>query len=166
MTGVATSLKHRDHSWYEIRDPNKRDITFIVDSWIRSLLQRMTPFDRREIKGETLYPLVAKMTRMGKFLVAIKPNEFTGWNGNVAVIQDDLIIGWICGNPETSDVYYVYVKDPYRGRGVATELVQRLCGTQRVTVWARVDIQMRESLYRKGWKCAPHWPYFRLMECK
>jgi predicted GNAT family acetyltransferase len=104
---------------YTIRDYNpKTDEAFVVDTWIRQI--RSLPIFR--LMDDSKFRLAKRIVHT---LIAKYPPK-------VACAPDFeyQIRGWCCGRADTKRpvVHFTYVKLPWRGNGIAFDLVQSVIG--------------------------------------
>ena len=97
------------------RDPVPADVPFILDSWIRSF--RESPWagcvPNNQFYDVTRSAIEGLLERGAKLVVACSR------------VDSDQILGWACTEKVRGGdaAHFVYVKDPYRRRGLATELL-------------------------------------------
>lgn len=105
---------------------SRDELHFVLQSWLRSLRQLSRYY--REISKDIYF---REQQRIVKNIIS---------RGNVLVVSpkadDNIIIGYIVHQIKNANaiiVHYVYVKNEYRGNGIATSLLNRVAdGKQNI----------------------------------
>jgi len=125
-----------------IRKATEADLPLIYSSWIRSY---RTGKARKGLPGrggvryaESQHQIVTRLLSRSDVRVACYAKN------------PQLILGWVCLEPETSTVHYVYVKSAYRGLGVVRDLLGTL-------LWqpCRYSHKTRKVRAMEGWVYHP-----------
>jgi ribosomal protein S18 acetylase RimI-like enzyme len=69
----------------------------------------------------------------------------------LAVLKEepDEYMGFVCGS--AGHLYYVYVKYAYRRDGIASALIEKVCGDKGRYHWETEKVGFLKALERKGW---------------
>lgn len=100
----------------DFRPARPSDVPFILDSWIKSF--RESPWagvvPNNQFYDVTRSAIEGLLERGARLVVACSKAD------------PDQILGWSCTEKVRGGdaAHFVYVKDPYRRRGLATELIQ------------------------------------------
>jgi hypothetical protein len=94
-----------------LRDPSDEDVPFVLNSW---LMSARNVGDNRHMSNDTYF------TNFRAECVKKLKNGFVAIACNPELPSQ--IYGWVAVS-ENMDLHYVYVKEPYRKRGFASELV-------------------------------------------
>lgn len=121
------------------------DVNFVLDSWIRSYRESpwagVVPNHRFfEVMHEAIEGLIARGTKVVVACAKTDTTRILGW-----VAYERLHDGVAC--------HYVYVKDPFRRRGLATELLKH--ATAQVDARHFYTFRTRQSAYFPGWQYEP-----------
>lgn len=112
-----TRLDPELHALVEFRSATADDMAFVLDSWLKSF--RTSPW--AGVIPNNLYHEVTQaavndlIVRGARIIVA-------GVRG-----KPDRILGWVCVEALKGDAavcHYLYVKDPYRRRGLGTHVLE------------------------------------------
>lgn len=97
-----------------IRPASPSDMAFVMDSWLRSFGKGRT-WVFRGVQGDRFYTghrkVVDNIVKRGVVLAACLEEV------------PDAVLGWICVEPNC--IHYVYVKNKYRRKKVASELLRQ-----------------------------------------
>lgn len=133
----------------QFRPANAGDMAFVYDSWIKCW--RESPWagvvrnnDIYEVTRSVIQDLLA---RGAKIEVACARHDETR------------ILGWACTEriPNGFVAHFVYIKDPFRRRGLASELLERAHGPSPVQGLPRLyyTFRTRGSAHFPGWTHCP-----------
>lgn len=134
-----------------VRPPTTADTRFIVDSWSKSLRDRLEPEETTVLQhGRLLAAMHRVLSRPGvTVLVAEQPGS------------EDPVVGWVVAHRNPATAWYVYVKRRARRQGVARMLVGAAVGPAGDSVLAmampRAALgRVVNRLRQRGWRFAAH----------
>lgn len=122
---------------------------FVVSSWVHSYSE--TAWNQAGVKGECLDGdiVLEYLRKLVKRL--LRDNQV-----RVAVLEADrdTFVGWVCGDPKTQTIHYVYVKEAWREQGIAGDLVRELVKADagRYTFMSHKHPGFRRAVERLGWQ--------------
>jgi hypothetical protein len=126
-----------------IRDLKSTDLNFIYSTWLRGVFYGNDFFN--QVDKEAFfdnYPAVLHKIIADKETVV-----------KIACLEDDddVILGYIVGNPETKALHYAFVKDAWRKNRIATKLLSN-ANIRLVTHLTKIGDVIRKKM---EWKFNP-----------
>lgn len=123
---------------------------FVVDSWVSSYHE--TACDQLGITIEK------KMDRsvVREYLRAQVHRLLGEFTLRIAYLEgdEDTFVGWVCGDPRTQTIHYVYVKSAWREQGIASHLIRQLvpAAAGRYTFGTHKHAGFMRTMECKGWR--------------
>lgn len=136
-----------------VRPATGDHLWFVVNSWIRSY--------RNGCEWAAKIPGVVYFSDYGHRGLIVKTLARTNVETLIVGPEDDasFIHGWICYEPgPTPLLHYLYVKDYYRGKGLA-RMLTRAAGLERGDVVCSHETRASESWKRAGRQIDYRNPY-------
>jgi GNAT superfamily N-acetyltransferase len=133
----------------QLRDIQPGDVRFVLDSWAKSF--RASPWAGvipnhlyYDVFHESVEQLLARGTKIQIACAKHDPSRILGWVATEKVRDGQA-------------VHFIYVKDPFRRRGLASHLLEQTVGTQDREGRYFYTYRTRDSGYLFGtdWTFAP-----------
>lgn len=117
-----------------IRTAEAKDHGYVLASWLESWRSQVAPGAKPKAWADALGPDVASRMRAGRLVVACDVDDA------------DRLYGFACGKP--GRLWYVYVRETRRRRGLASRLVEELGAIESCSVMVP---SMQLAAARRGW---------------
>ena len=106
---------------FRIRSSTKNDVSFVYATWLKSYKydSPLTKFTKSELFYNQHQKILDRLLLKAKVNVACDQND------------EDLIFGYIVFEPHV--IHYIYVKEPFRGYGIATKLLEAIEGSYQAS---------------------------------
>ena len=140
-----------------VRPPRPTELDFVVQTYVRGAGQALHPIER------TLVDWPSLATRLVGALVEREGCLVAGSESG------DTIAGYVLfqRDSDTSTVHWVQTKSLYKGRGVASMLVEAAIGDPtRVVATAAIRAWQREKIRAQGWKLVSRLPWLWLLQAE
>lgn len=121
---------------FEIRFYQESDFSFVKNSYMRSFRNsNLTRFIPSEIYNPKQSKLFDNLFAKSKILLAVNPTN------------ENQILGYIVYNPIKNCVHYVYVKNCFRGNGIASALVKKVLNPEADSFITHLTPKLKSILF-------------------
>lgn len=132
-----------------LEDSGDPAYAFVMSSWVHSYAE--TACNQMGVDGygldgdiviEYLREHVKKLVRSSQVRIAMLDSD------------NDTFVGWVCGDPRTQTIHYVYVKEAWREQGLSWRLVRELVKADagQYTFMTHKHPGFRRAVERRGWR--------------
>jgi GNAT superfamily N-acetyltransferase len=137
-----------------IRPARPGDRNYIIKSWVRSISGQF-PFSRMSPTAINKYSKrVESLIDTAITVAACDPQN------------DDVVYGFACGESgaylgvESPTLHYVWVRKPFRQRGIGTSLVRTIFPNGEPLIYTHITKAIHNANLEKAWNLSEYDPYY------